>query len=242
MSSHVESPYCGLVSINPAQPHRRRMSKQDRRAQLLVHAQAMFAAHGFHHISMDDIAEAAAVSKPILYRHFPSKLDLYLAIIDERSHALVQAVEAALHHHDAPSAPYVVDESSPLSPAAQTLGLQVVSSIMGAYVIFASETGMAASLLFESDVTRDDTVRERVEEPNTVIAHLVARRLRDLTDLSDADAFTVARCATALARHAAVDALHTATPYLDRDAHVDLLARFAWYGIQGMLRREGKTP
>ena len=217
------------------------MSKQDRRAQLLTHAQAMFAAHGFHHISMDDIAEAATVSKPILYRHFPSKLDLYLAIIDERSQALVQAVETALHHPNPPTTPYVVDDSSPLSAAAQTLGLQVVTAIIGAYVIFASESGMAASLLFESDVTRDDTVRERVEEPNTVIAHLVAHRLRDLTDLSASDSLTVARCATALARHAAVDALHTSTPYLDRDSHVDLLARFAWYGIQGMLRREGKT-
>ena len=33
---------------------------------------------------MDDIADRAEVSKPILYRHFPSKLDLYLAVIDER--------------------------------------------------------------------------------------------------------------------------------------------------------------
>ena len=34
---------------------------------------------GYHAAAMDDIADAAGVSKPVLYQHFPSKLDLYLA-------------------------------------------------------------------------------------------------------------------------------------------------------------------
>lgn len=41
------------------------MPKIERQAQILTIAQGLFAAHGFHHISMDDIADQANVSKPI---------------------------------------------------------------------------------------------------------------------------------------------------------------------------------
>ena len=45
---------------------------------------------------MDDIAEAAGVSKPVLYQHFASKLDLYLALLDQSCDRLVEVVQEAL--------------------------------------------------------------------------------------------------------------------------------------------------
>ena len=42
------------------------------------------------------IAERAGVSKPVLYQHFPGKLELYLALLDESVAELVGAVSAAL--------------------------------------------------------------------------------------------------------------------------------------------------
>ena len=45
---------------------------------------------------MDDIADRAGVSKPVLYQHFPGKLELYLALLDKHSEALEQLVREAL--------------------------------------------------------------------------------------------------------------------------------------------------
>ena len=50
-----------------------RLSCSARRAQLLVAARDVFAAQGYHAAAMDDIAERAGVSKPVLYQHFPGK-------------------------------------------------------------------------------------------------------------------------------------------------------------------------
>src|SRR6187551_2758901 len=61
---------------------RGRLSRSARRAQLLDAARDVFAAQGYHAAAMDDIAERAGVSKPVLYQHFPGKLDLYLALLD----------------------------------------------------------------------------------------------------------------------------------------------------------------
>ncbi|MFD4043156.1 TetR/AcrR family transcriptional regulator, partial [Streptomyces sp. NPDC058605] len=41
-------------------------------------------------------AFGAGVSKPVLYQHFPGKLDLYLALLDQHCEALLQAVQTAL--------------------------------------------------------------------------------------------------------------------------------------------------
>jgi AcrR family transcriptional regulator len=61
---------------------RSRLPRDERRAQLLSAALESFTASGYHAASMDEIAERANVSKPVLYQHFPSKLDLYLAVLD----------------------------------------------------------------------------------------------------------------------------------------------------------------
>ena len=73
-----------------------RLPRRERRAQLLDAAREVFVASGYHSAAMDDIAEAAGVSKPVLYQHFPGKLELYLALLDSSSDALVAAVETAL--------------------------------------------------------------------------------------------------------------------------------------------------
>ena len=73
-----------------------RLPRSARRAQLLVAAQEVFVAQGYHAAAMDDIAERAGVSKPVLYQHFPGKLDLYLALLDQHAEALVAAVRVAL--------------------------------------------------------------------------------------------------------------------------------------------------
>ena len=65
-----------------------RMPRSERRAQLLDAAQAVFVQSGYHAAAMDEIADRAGVSKPVLYQHFPGKLDLYLALLDKHCDTL----------------------------------------------------------------------------------------------------------------------------------------------------------
>jgi len=64
------------------------LPKDQRRAQLLDAASEVFTTRGYHAAAMDDIADAAGVSKPVLYQHFESKLDLYLALLDPAANGL----------------------------------------------------------------------------------------------------------------------------------------------------------
>lgn len=59
----------------PHRPVRRR--PKNRRAQIAAEAAAAFGAHGYHGVSMDDIARRLDLSSAALYRHFPSKYALF---------------------------------------------------------------------------------------------------------------------------------------------------------------------
>src|ERR1700755_1541671 len=83
-------------------PRGGRLPRGERRAQLLDSSLEVFVAQGYHAAAMDDIAERAGVSKPVLYQHFPGKLELYLALLDESVGTLVETVGGALRAHADP--------------------------------------------------------------------------------------------------------------------------------------------
>src|ERR687883_1966843 len=85
-----------VTAIQDARPRGSRLPRSARRAQLLRAAREVFVAQGYHAAAMDDIAERAGVSKPVLYQHFPGKLDLYLALLDTFAEALVHRVRQAM--------------------------------------------------------------------------------------------------------------------------------------------------
>jgi AcrR family transcriptional regulator len=70
----------------------RRLRRPERREQLLAAATQAFARAGFAATSLDDIAQAAGISRVLLYRHFDSKADLYRAVLDRAIQRLVAAV------------------------------------------------------------------------------------------------------------------------------------------------------
>jgi AcrR family transcriptional regulator len=70
----------------------RRLRRAERREQLLAAATQAFARAGFAATSLDDIAEAAGISRVLLYRHFESKTDLYRAVLDRAIARLTTAV------------------------------------------------------------------------------------------------------------------------------------------------------
>src|SRR5690349_25117798 len=73
-----------------------RLPRSARRMQLLQAAQDVFVAQGFHAAAMDDIADRAGVSKPVLYQHFPGKRELYLALLEQHVDELTERVASAM--------------------------------------------------------------------------------------------------------------------------------------------------
>lgn len=61
----------------------KRLQASERRASILAVAKVLFADKGYHGVSVDEIATRLAVSPAVLYRHFPSKQDLYEAVLSE---------------------------------------------------------------------------------------------------------------------------------------------------------------
>ena len=62
----------------------------------------LFADRGYGATTMDDVAEAAGVTKPLLYQHFSSKRALYLELVDSVAHDLLTAVSEATASADGP--------------------------------------------------------------------------------------------------------------------------------------------
>ncbi|MFE0456518.1 TetR/AcrR family transcriptional regulator [Streptomyces sp. NPDC058914] len=82
--------------MTPAAPAYRRLSVEERRSQLLDAALSLFAHRAPEDVSLDDVAEAAGVSRPLVYRYFPGgKQQLYEA-------ALRSAAEDLRHCFDEP--------------------------------------------------------------------------------------------------------------------------------------------
>jgi AcrR family transcriptional regulator len=61
---------------------RRRLTADERRREILTSAQEVFALRGYHGSSIDEIAQAAGISKALIYEHFPSKKDLHVSLLD----------------------------------------------------------------------------------------------------------------------------------------------------------------
>ena len=80
----------------------KRLPADKRRQQLLEVALSQFAARGFSATTMDDIAEAAGVTKPLLYQHFASKRALYLELADAVAQSLLEAIGKAAAEAEGP--------------------------------------------------------------------------------------------------------------------------------------------
>jgi AcrR family transcriptional regulator len=81
-----------------------RLARADRERLMLGAAGDAFSAQGFHRSSMDEIARAAGVTKPMLYRYFGSKEDLYAAYLRMTGHELIDRVRAPETRNQSPRA------------------------------------------------------------------------------------------------------------------------------------------
>lgn len=72
------------------------MSASERREQLTAVARELFAERGYAAASMEEIAERAGVSKPVVYEHFGTKDAIYRVIVDREVRELVDRIKVAL--------------------------------------------------------------------------------------------------------------------------------------------------
>ncbi len=202
-------------------PRGGRLPRRARRTQLLGAALEVFVAQGYHAAAMDDIAERAGVSKPVLYQHFPGKLDLYLALLDESCVEVIEGTSKALESTE--------DNKQ-----------RVGATMTAFYDYVASESG-AFRLVFESDLTNEPAVRERVDRVTIECANLIAPLIRDDTGLPE-DASRL--LAVSLVGMGQVSARFWLDDRLGDRAGIDqrqaaaLVAGLAWRGIGGYPRTD----
>jgi len=75
---------------------RARMTGKERREQLLDIGRSLFAQEGFDATSVEEIAQRAGVSKPVVYEHFGGKEGLYAVVVDREMRALLDSITGAL--------------------------------------------------------------------------------------------------------------------------------------------------
>ncbi len=193
-----------------------RLPRDERRAQLLSAALEVFTAAGYHAAAMDEIADHASVSKPVLYQHFPSKLDLYLAVLDLHIDSLVFTIQKAI-------------ASTPENSN------RVIATIE-AYFNFIDSEGEAFRLLFESDMNVEPSVRERLARMTYDCAAAVSAVISLDTGLPEEAAMLLG---VGLIGSAQVTARH----WLDRDSKLtrdqatELVSNLIWRGISGFPHR-----
>ena len=189
-----------------------RLPREERRVQVLRAAREVFVAQGFHTAAMDDIADRAGVSKPVLYQHFPGKLDLYLALLDESTAVLLDTLRAALTE-------------------TQDNKLRVRGAV-SAYFAFVDDPDGAYRLVFESDLTNEPAVRARVDAADDACSLMLGRVIAEDTGLSANEAELLASGLLGMAQIAARRWLRE-QPRIAREAAVDLIAGLGWRGIGG---------
>jgi AcrR family transcriptional regulator len=78
--------------------------RREREQQMLDAASRLFTEHGFAGVSMDEIAEAVGITKPMLYAYFESKEGLFVACIERAAEPVLDVVRDAIDPDDPPDA------------------------------------------------------------------------------------------------------------------------------------------
>ncbi len=203
--------------MHEEKPRGGRMPRNARRAQLLESALEVFVAQGYHAAAMDDIAERAGVSKPVLYQHFPGKLELYLALLDQSCDTIIDACRHALES---------TDDNKLRVEAAMHVFYDYVANAQGAF-----------RLVFESDLTNERAVRERVDRVTRECAEAIAEVIHGDTGLPDEQSRLLSASLVGMAQVSARFWLDTAGEIPQQEA-ANLVTALAWRGIRGFPRTD----
>lgn len=187
-----------------------RLPAQLRRQQLILTATRVFARSGFHETSMNDVAEEAGVTKPVLYQHFASKRDLYHAVIADVGLRLNESVMKVASSAESPR-------------EAVELGFR-------AYVNFVEEDPDGFVVLFGGSSREDKewaAIAARVEQSvaDSIAALLAAEGMSE--PHRQAVAHGVVGLAEGMVRY------WKRNPSLDREELTRDLSTLVWAGLRG---------
>ncbi|WP_028923618.1 TetR/AcrR family transcriptional regulator [Pseudonocardia acaciae] len=187
-----------------------RLSRDARRAQLLGAARDVFAAQGYHAAAMDDIADRAGVSKPVLYQHFPSKLELYRALLTTYAEELVGRLRHAIEQ--------------------TTNNEQRIRAAVSAYFDFVAGEGRSYRLVFASDLRSEPEAAAVVDQALTDCINVVTDAVTTDAGLDRERARLLAVGLVGLSQVTAQYWLDSGRAVPQAEA-VELMSRLAWRGI-----------
>ncbi|MFZ8968096.1 MAG: TetR/AcrR family transcriptional regulator [Ilumatobacteraceae bacterium] len=188
-----------------------RLPADERRDQLLDVALEVFATAGFHGASMNDVAEAAGVTKPVLYQHFDSKNDLFAALLDEVGRRMRTAIDKATAD--------AVDGKDATIRGFRAYFRWVAADLDGFRLLF----GGAA----RHDAAFAEQVRAITSDAATAIAPLIA------ADVDDDTRRLIAHGLVGLAEGSSRRLLAHGQPF-DPDAVAETVAGLAWAGLRSL--------
>ena len=195
-----------------------RLSRSARRTQLLAAAKTVFVTQGYHAAAMDDIAVRAGVSKPVLYQHFPSKLELYLALLGR------------VGGRDGPAGPGGDRRAS-------TDNHERVDNAVAAYFTFVADNDQAYRLIFESDLRGQAEVERIVERATDDCISAITDTITTDTGVDVERARLLASGMVGLSQVSARYWMQQ-SPHVSRAEAIELLSTLMWRGISRFPRQE----
>ena len=133
---------------------RTRLPRVVRMEQTLKAAHALFAARGYATVTMDEVATAVGVTKPLLYNYFGNKERLYLACMEPAGDALLKAVMVPVGQADTPQ--------------------EAMRSGIRAFFEFVDQDRSAWRVLFDETLPVESGIARRVGAYRTRLAELVS--------------------------------------------------------------------
>lgn len=189
-----------------------RLPAARRRRQLLDTALQVFAEHGFHDASMNDIAVAAGVTKPVLYQHFASKRELFTELLVDVGRELQETITKAVTAAKGPR--------------------EMVELGFSAYFSFVDRHRDAFRLFYGGSMARDEEFAEVASHTETVVASLIAN-LIEVEGLSDEQRRVLGHGIVGMVEQASLHWLRSGSD-ADPVLLAQLLADLAWRGLRGV--------
>lgn len=165
---------------------------------------------------MDEIADRAGVSKPVLYQHFPGKRELYLALLDEQVTHLAERMVTALQ--------------------ATNDNKERVHGAIAAYFEFVDGEGEAFRLLWESDLRNDPEVHDKVDNAFAEIVSALADTINAESGAGPTQSHLLSAGLSGLAEISArwwLERRNDQASDLSKDEAIALVSALAWRGISG---------
>ena len=197
-----------------------RLPAERRRQQILDVACTVFANRGFHATSMDDIAAAAGVTKPVLYQHFPSKRALFIDLLGDLGRRLLDELEQAT--------------------SSANSGRERVEVGFAAYFRFVTLNESAFRVLFGASARNDADFADVVERLLDEVASAVSQ-LIDIEGTVE-QRRVLAHALIGIAEATSRDTLTDDGTDLDGEQLARWVSELAWFGLRGIRVEEPATP